>query len=70
MKTYICDACGAVIADPHHERMKEFCVGIAHPSGTYVLTKRKTKIHLCDRCFHGLNTLSKPRIKEFPGKEK
>lgn len=57
MKKYVCDSCGRIIPDPHHERMKEFSIGVDYGDRAPVLAKRKIKIHLCDKCFHGLYSI-------------
>ncbi len=60
MKAYICDACGAVISDPHEVGMKEFSVLAEVDSGMvlpFTSVKRVT-VHLCGACFHGLHLIA------------
>lgn len=60
MKAYICDACGAVIADPHEADMKEFSVLAEENGGALlpVMSVKRVKIHLCGECFHGLRLIA------------
>ena len=63
-KTYKCDSCGEIIADPHNAKMKEFYLGWVAEIGdihSHPFTKR-VKIHLCDKCFHGLRTLAEKAV--------
>lgn len=62
MITYICDSCGQVILEPFKVGMKEFCYC---RSDRFVLSpcKRKTKVHLCENCFKGLNKIASVNIK-------
>ena len=65
MKAYICDACGAVIDDPHEAEMKEFSLLVEENGGAllpFVSTKR-VKIHLCGECYHGLHLIAEDVIR-------
>ncbi len=53
MKAYICDSCGRTIDNPYTEKMKEFYVEYYRFE-----LKRKRKIHLCNKCYHGLNKIA------------
>ena len=60
MKTYVCDACHDVIDKPHNVGMKEFYIGASFDYDCvfpYNAT-RKTKVHLCDDCYHSLKYLA------------
>lgn len=65
---YVCDACGETITDPHNAKMKEFYIAWnINGIGNYVscLTKRRTKVHLCDDCYHALCEIAeKKRVKD------
>lgn len=59
---YQCDSCGKNIEDPYTERMKQYCVRIgfdAAGGSWFKPSKRKIKIHLCEKCFNGLNSIAK-----------
>ena len=53
MKAYICDSCGKTIYNPHREKMREFYVEYYR-----IDMSRKTKIHLCNECYRGLNKIA------------
>lgn len=59
-KVYICDACGAVIKDPHGQKMREFKVNANYEYGEVFGTPsvEHKEIHLCDSCFHSLYLIS------------
>lgn len=66
MLTYKCDACGCMIDDPHDVKMKEFYVGCESTISGHPLpidVTRKTKIHICDECFKGLNLIAEKAMK-------
>ncbi len=67
---YKCDACGVIMEDPYLVGMKEFCI-VATPASAFQKSIREKKqIHLCDTCFHNLNSLaigSKPGGTEESG---
>lgn len=60
-KVYKCDACGLIMDDPHRARMKEF--KIVHDCGIigFIAVKQKTKIELCDECFHNLYMIAEKK---------
>ena len=60
MKVYQCDSCKKTITDPYKEKMKEFYVGCSFDFGMVFPedSKRKTKVHLCDDCYRGLNLIA------------
>lgn len=62
MRVYQCDSCNKVISNPHKVKMKEFYVGIDMEYFTRIQSpiksRRRVKIHLCDDCFKGLNTIA------------
>ena len=55
-KAYICDACGDTITNPYTAKMKEFYLGCSvEVSGVFPsFNTRRTKVHLCDDCYHAL----------------
>lgn len=55
--SYICDACGAAINNPHSVKMREFSFGaVRYAHGLKMIYKKK--VHLCDDCFHGLKAIA------------
>ena len=60
MKTYVCDACGEVIDNPHRMLMKKFYIGmdIDYGVATPLPRKRIERVHLCDDCFHSLHEIA------------
>ena len=67
MKTYQCDSCKRVIENPYKTEMKEFLYVCDYTVyGVFPKkSKRKVKIHLCDKCFKGLSKLAENRLKEM-----
>ena len=65
-KAYICDSCNEVVENPHDVKMKEFYIGCSFElSGVYPTpSKRQVKIHLCDKCFFGLNKIAERKGKD------
>lgn len=63
MKVYQCDACGKVIKDPYEENMKEFTViAECDCSGVFPVNfKGRTKVDLCEECFHGLHLIAEKK---------
>lgn len=59
-KTYVCDSCNEIIKNPHDIKMKEFYIGCSFDlTGVYPSpSKRLLHIHLCDKCFLGLNKIA------------
>lgn len=59
-KTYICDACGMVIPDPHPIKMKEFNLAGAYEVGAVLQepVSEKKEVHLCNECFHALHMIA------------
>lgn len=64
MKTYQCDGCGKVIKNPYKAKVREFFIGCNFDFGMALPenSKRKTKVHLCEDCYHGLNTIGKSNV--------
>ena len=61
-KAYVCDACGATMANPYEANMREFYVGITYGYGmahTRNVRTPKRKVHLCDDCYHALHEIAK-----------
>ena len=60
-KVYMCDACGITMKDPHEAKMKEFGMGLTYEFGEmlFIPVTQKTKVHLCDDCFHSLREIAK-----------
>ena len=65
---YKCDSCGRTIEDPYTEKMKEFYMGAKFDFGMSFPeeSKRKVKIHLCEKCYKGLCTIAN-NVKEREG---
>jgi hypothetical protein len=65
VKAYICDACGAVIEDPHEVGMKEFTVYAEVDDGGVFPVKRikRVRVQLCGECFHGLHLIAEDVIR-------
>ena len=55
MKVYKCDCCGKVITNPYKETMKEFFIDYPFEF------KRRVRLHLCNKCFHGLHSLAETK---------
>lgn len=64
-KVYKCDSCDLVIENPYEEKMKEFYVDVGYECGIAVPLNsvRKVKVHLCNKCFHGLKEIGVEAIK-------
>ena len=60
MKVYKCDACGRMIENPHEAEMREYTYHTeVDEYGVWPFPiRRKTKIHLCGDCYHGLNVIA------------
>ena len=59
-KVYQCDSCKQTIENPYDVKMKEFYYSAGYVLGAIIPeeSKRKVKIHLCDKCFQGLCTIA------------
>jgi dUTP pyrophosphatase len=59
-RVYICDACGAVIENPHSQEMKEFYLTGSYEMGTVFKNTAEAKktVHLCESCYHALYRIS------------
>ena len=59
-KVYKCDACGVMMDDPYWVRMKEFYIGRGFCGGRAYESNlcKKTKVHLCDKCYRNLNDIA------------
>ena len=66
MKAYVCDACGTTITNPYDVKFKEFYVAVEFDLGTFLPfnTTRKSKVHLCDTCYHSLRKIAETRVDE------
>ena len=64
-KQYVCDSCKEIITSPHDVKMKEFYIGCSFDFGRVLpsLDTRKVKVHLCDKCFLGLNKIAEKAVK-------
>lgn len=67
MKIYKCDSCGMEFNEPYTQKMKEFCLSTEIDEyGIFPKNWiRKTKVHLCNRCFAGLYILHKKKCSEM-----
>lgn len=63
MKTYVCDSCNNIIADPYEAQMKEFYYGSEYEFGAWfpVARKERKKLHLCKNCFCNLQYIAKQK---------
>ena len=63
MKTYVCDSCNNIIADPYKANMKEFSYTAEYDFGTVfpVKCKGRKKVHLCGECFSNLRYIAKQK---------
>lgn len=63
MKTYVCDSCNSIIADPYEARMKEFLYTVGYDFGMVfpVKTRCRKKLHLCGKCFDNLKHIAKQK---------
>lgn len=67
MKVYKCDSCGRTIENPYRVCMKEFnIVNSIYAICTKI--KRRTKIHLCDKCYRGLYEIAASKESERKAK--
>lgn len=61
-KAYVCDACGTTMTNPYEAKMRQFYVGVEFDYGMAFpcnVKTRKSKVHLCDECYHALKTIAK-----------
>lgn len=72
MQVYQCDSCRDIISDPHRVKMREFDLESVFDNGSYfhISCKRRGKIHLCDKCFKGLNKIALDAINDLEAKNR
>ena len=70
-EAYVCDACGITITDPYNVKMKEFYIGWTSDSVVGLFSfkdKRRTKVHLCDDCYHALCEIAEKKKEKEDGR--
>lgn len=71
-KAYVCDACGITMTNPYEAKMREFYVGVEFDCGHAFPCNVKTcksKVHLCDDCYHALHEIAAEKRRADNGQE-
>lgn len=60
-EAYVCDVCGAIMANPYEAHMREFYVGTSYSHFHFFdvnMISPKRPIHLCGHCYRSFREIA------------